>query len=174
MGMAMNVNYHNPIIAFMKNWIQHYNHDRYWRYRQFVLSPRGGKISLIIKLVKLMYIKRCDAFNNASLGTDLGRGALFKSVPKFPRGINGIIISPDAEIGKNCIIFHQVTIGNDYRDTKNVPVIGDNVVIYPGAKITGKIKIGNNVKIGANAVVVDDIPDNATVVAPKARMIIKI
>lgn len=31
MGMAMNVNYHNPIIAFMKNWIQHYNHDRYWR-----------------------------------------------------------------------------------------------------------------------------------------------
>lgn len=126
----------------------------------------GGKISKVFRLLALLYIKRCDAKNNASLGTDLGRGALFKSVPTFPHGLYGIIISPDAIIGKNCRIYHQVTIGNDDRDKKNVPIIGDNVTIYPGAKILGKITIGNNVKIGANAVVTRDVPDGAFVIAP--------
>lgn len=121
-----------------------------------------------MNIIRLMYIKRCDAFNCASMGTDLGRGATFKTTPSFPHGINGIIISPDAVIGANCRIFHQVTIGNDYRDVENVPTIGDNVTIYPGAKIVGKVKIGNNVEIGANAVVVEDVPDNSVVLAPKA------
>lgn len=53
------------------------------------------------------------------------------------------------------------------------PVIGDNVYIGPGAKIFGAIHIGNNVRIGANCVVFEDVPDNATVVLPKPRVIIK-
>lgn len=86
---------------------------------------------------------------------------------KFPHGINGIFISNKAVIGKNNVIFHQVTIGsNTLKDTKNpgAPVIGDNCYIGAGAKIIGGIKIGNNVRIGANAVVTKDIPDNSTVV----------
>lgn len=51
--------------------------------------------------------------------------------------------------------------------------IGDNVMIGAGAKIIGKVKIGSNVKIGANWIVVEDIPDNATVVMHKPRIIIK-
>ena len=70
----------------------------------------------------------------------------------------------------DCYISHQVTIG---RSKNQVPVIGDNVYIGPGAKIFGGIKVGNNVRIGANCIVFQDIPDNATVVLEKPRIIIK-
>lgn len=70
-------------------------------------------------------------------------------------------------IGKNCVIFHQVTIGGT---SHGAPVILDNVTIYAGAVIVGKITIGNNVVIGANATVTQDIPDNCTVYAPSPRV----
>ena len=77
----------------------------------------------------------------------------------------GITISPGARIGKNCNISQQVTIGVSGKDgNRGVPVIGDNVYIAPGARLFGKISIGNNCKIGANAVVYKSIPDNAIVV----------
>ncbi|MBQ1977727.1 MAG: serine O-acetyltransferase, partial [Ruminococcus sp.] len=70
----------------------------------------------------------------------------------------------------------QVVIGsNNDKDSKGygAPVIGNNVLIGAGAKIIGNVKIGNNVKIGANCCVATDIPDNATVVMEKPRIIIK-
>jgi len=77
----------------------------------------------------------------------------------------GIIISGAAKIGKNVNISQQVTIGiSGQGDNQGVPIIGDNVYIAPGAKIFGKIRVGNNVKIGANAVIYKDIPDDAIVV----------
>lgn len=77
----------------------------------------------------------------------------------------GIIISGSVKIGKNFNLSQQVTIGISGRDERRgVPTIGDNVYIAPGAKIFGRIRIGNNVRIGANAVVFKDIPDNAIVV----------
>lgn len=66
-----------------------------------------------------------------------------------------------------------MTIGNDYKDTRNAPIIGDNVIIYPGAKIIGKVTIGNNCRIGANAVVVKDVPNDTTVVVAEQRFISK-
>jgi serine O-acetyltransferase len=95
--------------------------------------------------------------------------------PVFPHGLNGIFISQRAVIGKNCVIFQQVTIGsNSLKDSQKIgaPVLGDNVYIGAGAKIIGKITIGSNVRIGANAIVVMDIPDNSTVVMNKPRIII--
>ena len=79
-------------------------------------------------------------------------------------------MSHNAKIGKNAKIFHQVTIG---EGNDGAPTIGDNVMIGAGTKITGNIRIGNNVKIGTNCVVVEDIPDNATVVMNKPRIIVK-
>ena len=77
----------------------------------------------------------------------------------------GITISPGAVIGKNMNISQQVTIGvSGQGEKRGCPAIGDNVYIAPGAKLFGKITIGNNVKIGANAVIHKDIPDNAVVV----------
>jgi len=72
----------------------------------------------------------------------------------------GITVSGDAVIGKDCNLSHASTIGQSGEGT---PVIGDDVYIAPGARIFGRIRVGNNVKIGANAVVYKDIPDNAIV-----------
>lgn len=122
-------------------------------------------------MFRLFYIKRCDAFNNATLDTHIGCGAQLDSVPNFPHGLYyGIVVSHNAKIGKNATIFHQVTIG---EGNGGAPTIGDNCIIGAGAKIIGKVTVGNNVKIGANCVVIDDIPDNATVVMEKPRIIVK-
>ncbi len=164
----MNIDYRKFPARNILAWIQHYDERRYWKRREYVIRPGGMKLR---KLWYLLYIKRCDAFNKASMGTDWNHGAVFETPPRLPHGLNGIIVSPDAHIGKNCTIFHQVTIGNDYRKLENVPTIGDDVVIYPGAKIVGKLRIGNHCEIGANAVVTADVPDNSLVVAQRARVI---
>jgi len=150
--------------------LRHFNKDRYFRMREYVVTPSR------VNLKKLWYfylVKKSEAYNNASLGTSINFGAKFKGVPRFPHGIMGVITNKYATIGENCTIFHNVTIGNDYKDIKNAPEIGDNVFIGAGAIIIGKIRIGNNAKIGAGAIVTQDIPDNATVVMEKPRIIIK-
>lgn len=77
----------------------------------------------------------------------------------------GITIAPGVMIGRNCNLSQHITIGLSGQDEKaGVPTIGDDVYIAPGARVFGKISVGNNVKIGANAVVYKDIPDNAIVV----------
>lgn len=81
-----------------------------------------------------------------------------------------IIINSHSIIGKNCKIRHGVTIGNKNSDD-DCPTIGDHCNIGAGAKILGKIKIGNNVDIGANAVVVKDVPDNCIVAGIPATVI---
>jgi len=84
----------------------------------------------------------------------------------------GIVIHEDTVIGKNCNISQNVTIGHLKRgERKGSPTIGDNVYIAPGAVILGKIKIGNNVIIGANSVVTKDIPENAVAAGVPAQII---
>ena len=84
----------------------------------------------------------------------------------------GIIISGGVVIGRNCNISQGVTIGVAGRgDNRGIPVIGDCVYIGPGAKVIGKIRVGNNVAIGANAVVTKDVPDNAVVGGIPAKII---
>lgn len=73
------------------------------------------------------------------------------------------------KIGENCSVYQQVTIG--YSNDNKAPIIGKNVIIYPGAKVIGGITIGDNVVIGANAVVVKDVPDNCTVVGIPAYIV---
>jgi serine O-acetyltransferase len=74
-----------------------------------------------------------------------------------------------SRIGSNCWINQQVTIG--YNERMECPTLGDNVYVYAGAKIIGGVTIGNNVKVGANAVVVKDIPSDCTVVGVPARVV---
>ena len=78
---------------------------------------------------------------------------------------NGIVIHPDAKIGVNCLIFHQVTLGS--RNAKGVPEIGGHVDIGAGAKILGPVKIGAHARIGANAVVITDVENHAVAVGIK-------
>ena len=107
-------------------------------------------------------------------GCFIGYFAEFKNHPYFPHNYNGIFISGDSKIGKNCIIYQQVTIGAiRTKGSKNIgnPTIGDNCYIGAGAKIIGNIHIGNNVRIGANACVYQDVPDNSVVVCSATRII---
>lgn len=157
----------NKLVKFFAGVVQHYNHDKYWKYREIVINPNNSYPKLV-KLYMLYYIKKCDAFNNASLGTDINQGAVFETRPELPHGLNGIIVHMRAKFGKNATIYQQVTVGSMKGGT---PQFGDNVVLGTGCVILGGVKIGNNVKIGANAVVVKDIPDNSTVVPQPVRII---
>lgn len=148
--------------------VQKYDHEKYWRYRQTVVDPAKG--SRLGDLWRLYYIKRADAFNNASMGTHRDLGARFATPPHLPHGLNGIIVSHNATIGKNCTIFHQVTIG---EGKGGAPTIGDDVLIGAGAKLIGKISIGDGAKIGAGCVVTQDVPAGATVVMDRPRIIIR-
>ena len=155
------------IINHLQYIIQHYNPNKYWKYREKVVNK--NKSNILMKYYYLYKIKKSDAFNNASMGTNINRGAIFKTPPILPHGLNGIIISYYAVIGKNCVIRQQVTIAQN--NNNEAPIIGDNVVIGAGAKIIGNVKIGNNVVIGANAVVTKDIEDNRVVGGVPARVI---
>ncbi len=84
----------------------------------------------------------------------------------------GIFVGEDTVIGKNVSISHNVTIGRSGEGKlRGVPIIGDNVYIAPGANVSGKIRLGNNVKIGANAVVHRDISDNTLVHVPRMQIV---
>ncbi len=84
----------------------------------------------------------------------------------------GVVIGETAEVGDNVIMFHGVTLGGTGKHKgKRHPTVGNNVIIGAGAKLLGPIKIGNNCKIGANAVVLTDVPDNCTAVGIPARII---
>lgn len=95
-------------------------------------------------------------------GTDIGRGLFF---PHF----SCIVINGGAIIGDNVTIFQGVTVGSVRG--KGTPVIGDNVVLSAHSQIIGKVRIGNNVMVGAGAVVVNDVPDNAVVIGVPAKVV---
>lgn len=93
--------------------LQHYNEAKYWKYRSEVISCRGGGLKTLICKLKLLYIKRCDAFNNATLGTHLGYGATFMGIPRFPHGLYGIIITHNAIIGEMQQYFITSPLGKE-------------------------------------------------------------
>lgn len=80
---------------------------------------------------------------------------------------NGVVINSNVEIGPNCLIFQQVTIGAS-RSRRGVAKVGGHVDIGAGAKIIGPVVIGDHALIGANAVIIRDIEESSTVAAPKA------
>ena len=100
----------------------------------------------------------------AGTGCELPAGSLVGAGIRIPH-LNGIVISPVARVGIDCVIFHQVTLGVNGRRTLQVgPVVCDRVPIGAGAKLIGPILIGDDVSTGANAIVTKDVPAGATVV----------
>lgn len=86
----------------------------------------------------------------------------------------GIVIGETAEVGDDCTIYHQVTLGGTGKDVlKRHPTVGNNVIIGAGSKLLGPIIIGDNVKVGAGAVVLKNVESNSTVVGVPGDRIIK-
>lgn len=137
-----------------------------WNLKKY-LKDRNKQSGLCASVYNHYFLKR---------GSYIGINAEFKNTPYFPHGVLGIFISDLSVIGKNAVIYQQVTIGaNRMVDSKNPgnPTIGDNAYIGAGAKIIGNIKIGNNCRIGVNAVVHTDLKDNSVAVVSQTRIIEK-
>lgn len=136
------------------------NMEHFWRLYTRQCKAKGG----IRRDILTFRMSRC-AFRH---GGYVGPGAVIKGMPEFPHGLQGIFISKFAEVGENCWIYQNVTIG---EVNGKAPVIGDNCLIGAGAVVIGDIRVGNNVKIGAGAVVNKDVPDGCTVVPQPMRII---
>ena len=98
-------------------------------------------------------------------GAKIGKG-LF-----IDHGI-GVVIGETAEIGDNCTIYQNATLGGTGKDHgKRHPTLGNNVMVGSGAKVLGPFKVGDNARIAANAVVLTEIPPNSTAVGVPARVV---
>ena len=98
-------------------------------------------------------------------GATLGAGIL------IDHGM-GVVIGETAELGDRITIYHGTTLGGTGKEKgKRHPTVGDNVVIGAGSKVLGNIKIGSNSKLGANSVVLDDVPEGATVVGIPGKVV---
>jgi serine O-acetyltransferase len=108
-----------------------------------------------------------NKLNTVCGGCIIGRGAEFG--PGFVLiHSQGVVINARVRGGAGVKIEHQVTIGAEKNES---PVLGDDVFLGAGAKVVGAVRIGSRVRIGANAVVLDDIPDGATAVGVPARVV---
>ncbi len=106
-------------------------------------------------------------------GIEIHPGAKIKRGLFIDHGI-GVVIGETAKIGRNCVLFHNVTLGGTGKHRgKRHPTIGDNVMIGTQATLLGPITIGNNAKIGAETVIINkDVPANATVVGAPGRIVL--
>lgn len=100
-------------------------------------------------------------------GAKIGKGLL------IDHG-SGVVIGETAEIGDNCLIYQGCTLGGTGKEQgKRHPTLGNNVMVGSGAKILGPFRVGDNAKIAANAVVLEEVPDNCTAVGVPARLVRK-
>lgn len=84
----------------------------------------------------------------------------------------GIVIGETAEVGDDCLIYHGVTLGGTGKDQgKRHPTIGNNVLLSTGSKVLGPFKVGDGARIAANAVVLKEVPEDATAVGVPARVV---
>ena len=137
------------------------NMHHFWRlYR---IQKKTGRDGIVHDILTFLLSRSAHRH-----GGYIGPDTVIKNNLSLPHGLHGVFISRYAQIGENCCIYQNVTIGEIDR---KAPVIGNNCLIGAGAVIIGDIRIGDNVKIGAGAVVNTNVPDNYTVVSQPMRMI---
>jgi serine O-acetyltransferase len=127
-------------------------------YRFMQASQRAGLTPLAMFFNKLNVV-----FGQCIIGRGAEFGAQFVLIHS-----QGVVINTGVRGGEKIFIEHQVTIGAEKR---TAPVLGNGVFVGAGAKILGTVRLGNDVKVGANAVVTKDVPDGATVVGIPARVV---
>lgn len=128
-------------------------------------AVRWHKISHALYKMSLKSVARSvSQFARFLTGIEIHPGATIGDCLFIDHGM-GIVIGETAEIGDYCSIYHGVTLGGTGKDTgKRHPTLGNHVLVGSGAKILGPFKVGDNARIGGNAVVLKEVPANATVV----------
>lgn len=135
----------------------------YWRFANF--CKKNGKFG---ESLRYYYLERWCCY--------IGKETKFATNPILPHGFHGIHISNGVSIGMDVIIYQNVTIGsNTLKNSRHsgAPLIGNNVFIGAGAAIIGNLSIGDNCRIGANCIVVKDMPANTVAVIDNVRYIHK-
>ena len=133
-------------------WCHRINH---WLWR------RGARLAARIAAEITRILTGVDIHPGAALGPGL-----------FIDHATGVVIGETAEVGEDVTLYHGVTLGGSGRDTgKRHPTIGDRVIIGAGAKILGAIKVGDDSRIGANAVVVKEVPSSSVVIGVPGQVI---
>lgn len=126
----------------------------------------GAPVVGVVVRVVIEYLIRVIYASDISLKSEIGPGLMF---------VHGhdIVIGGDVRIGKRCKIFNGVTLGNKDTETaiSEQPILGNNIVIGTGAKLLGRIEIGDNVRIGANSVVISSFPSNVVVAGMPAKIV---
>ena len=120
----------------------------------------------------LKFLARCvSQWSRFWTGIEIHPGAKIGRRLVIDHGM-GIVIGETAEIGDDCLLYHGVTLGGTGKDQgKRHPTIGNNVLVSTGAKVLGPFKVGDGARIAANAVVLKEIPENATAVGVPARVV---
>lgn len=123
---------------------------------------------------KLLFLGRFISHIGRLLtGIEIHPGAKIGSGFFIDHGM-GVVIGETAEIGDNCTLYHGVTLGGtSLKKEKRHPTLGNNVVVGAGAKLLGPFMVGDNSKIGANSVVINEVPPNSTVVGIPGKVVFK-
>ena len=120
----------------------------------------------------LKFLARCvSQWSRFWTGIEMHPGAKIGRRLVIDHGM-GIVIGETAEIGDDCLIYHGVTLGGTGKDVgKRHPTLGNNVMVGSGAKVLGPIRINDNARIAAGAVVLQAVPENATAVGVPAQIV---
>lgn len=137
-----------------------------YRFGRWVRGVKIPVISHLLKILAFILFKMCECVTGISLPASAQVGKGF-----YIGHFGGIFIHTNVQIGENCSVGPGVLLGTRGLGNKGVPVLGDGVYVGAGAKILGGVKIGNNARIGANTVVLCDVPDGATAVGIPARIL---
>ena len=143
----------------------------------FLLYP-GVHATLYHRLAHLLYRRRLkflarliSQWSRFWTGIEIHPGAKIGRRLVIDHGM-GIVIGETAEVGDDCLIYHGVTLGGTGKDQgKRHPTIGNNVLISTGAKVLGPFRVGDNARIAATAVVLSEVPPDATAVGIPAQIV---
>ena len=149
-------------------------------YLDVLLSYPGWRAVLAHRFVHALYRAQVPllprflaSISRFFTGIEIDPGAKIGKGVFIDHGI-GVVIGETAEVGDGCTIYQGVTLGGtSLQRTKRHPTLGKNVTIGSGAAVLGAIHVGDGAKIGANSVVVKDVPANATVVGIPGRVVLQ-
>lgn len=145
-----------------------FNYPLYWKLRLRVQFMGGG----VKRKLLIMYLRHIESKKCSTTGLGLMHNCCIIDGPiDLPHGLAGVVIARNVHIGSGVTIFQHVTIAES--DKSKMTIIEDDVRIEAGAVILNNPHIGKGAKIGANAVVIGDVPAGSTAVGVPARIIIK-